>query len=71
MTRVRDVTKGRRPVALAEARPGDVWQSTEVASHAGLVREAPVDGAVVVEHDSVRRGGVVTETMTTGRFFRA
>lgn len=71
MTRVRDVTKGRKPIALAEARPGDLWQSTEVASHAGIVRQAALDGSVVVEHDSVRRGGVVTETMTKGRFFEA
>ena len=69
-TRVRDVVKGRKAIGLAEARPGDLWQSTEVASHAGIVRQAAVDGSVVVEHDSVRQGGVVTQTMTSGRFFR-
>jgi hypothetical protein len=73
--RVRDVIKGMDPVVLAKVEVGDIWRSTQVASHAGIVRET-IEGdtdrvvAVVVEHDSVRQKGVVTERMTTGKFFR-
>ena len=67
--RVRDVIAGMSPKTLGEAAVGDIWRSTEVASHAGIVREV-LAGAVLVEHDSTRRNGVVTEKMNVGRFFR-
>ena len=68
-TRVKDVIRGMDPVPMARVASGDIWRSTEVASHAGIVREV-LEGAVLVEHDSTRRQGVVTERMTTGTFFR-
>jgi hypothetical protein len=69
-TRVRDVIAGMDPVPKSGVAVGDIWRSTEVASHAGIVRAVLPDGAGEVAHDSTRRKGVVTERMTTGRFFR-
>lgn len=68
--RVRDVIKGMAPVAMAKARAGDIWRSTEVRSHAGIVRAVQPDGSLLVEHDSVRSKGVVKELMRSGQFFR-
>jgi hypothetical protein len=68
-TRVRDVIDGMRLVPMPQVAVGDIWRSTEVASHAGIVREV-LEGAVLVEHDSTRRKGVVTERMEKGKFFR-
>ena len=67
--RVKDVIAGMEPVAMSRAAVGDIWRSTEVASHAGIVREV-LEGALLVEHDSTRRNGVVTERMVKGKFFR-
>jgi hypothetical protein len=66
--RVKDVIAGMTLVPMARAQVGDIWRSTEVASHAGIVREV-LEGALLVEHDSTRRNGVVTERMDKGKFF--
>ena len=68
--RVKDVIAPMTPVPLAKVEVGDIWRSTEVASHAGIVRQKISSEAVMVEHDSVRQKGVVTQQMTTGKFFR-
>jgi hypothetical protein len=62
--------------SLQKAKVGDIWASTKVRSHVGIVRDVRKDkesGKVIevqVEHDSSKQGGVVKDWFKEGEFYR-
>jgi hypothetical protein len=72
--RVKNVVEGRTSNTLEEAEVDDIWTNNEL-KHTGIVREVKAndDGKVtdaLVEHDSSRQGGVVTDHFSSGLFWR-